>query len=187
MKILRCIEMKRHLEDSNDQLDKSEEVAVTTDCTLSDDSGDKKQNSLRRDKIEYNPPDETGIKATPEVKKIVASKLSDLIEKSIAMTNSSCDDIIGKSENSADDEDDDGIKLFSDSKVIFSASPKLDDTDTTNQSQKPDLLGHRNLFLKHNTKADFESVAVSSEWVLMQQGVFSKGSDISKSKLITEL
>ena len=103
------------------------------------------------------------------------------------MTNSSCDDIIGKSENSADDEDDDGIKLFSDSKVIFSASPKLDDTDTTNQSQKPDLLGHRNLFLKHNTKADFESVAVSSEWVLMQQGVFSKGSDISKSKLITEL
>ena len=46
-----------------------------------DDSDDKKQHSLRRDKIEYKPPEETGIKATPELKKFVASKLSDLIEK----------------------------------------------------------------------------------------------------------
>ena len=98
------------------------------------------------------------------------------------MTNTLCDD---KSENSVDDEDNAGIKLFSDSKIIFSAIPM--DPDTMSQSQKPDLLGHRNLFSKNNTKAELESVAVSSEWVLMQQGVFSKGSDISKSKLITEL
>ena len=98
------------------------------------------------------------------------------------MTNTLCDD---KSENSVDDEDNAGIKLFSDSKIIFSAIPM--DADIISQSQKPDLLGHRNLFSKNNTKAELESVAVSSEWVLMQQGVFSKGSDISKSKLITEL
>ena len=102
--------------------------------------------------------------------------------RSIVMTNTLCDD---KSENSVDDEDNAGIKLFSDSKIIFSAIPM--DADTMSQ-KKPDLLGHRNLFSKNNnTKAELESVAVSSEWVLMQQGVFSKGSDISKSKLITEL
>ena len=104
--------------------------------------------------------------------------------RSIVMTNTLCDD---KSENSVDDEDNAGIKLFSDSKIIFSAIPMDAVADTMSQSQKPDLLGHRNLFSKNNTKAELESVAVSSEWVLMQQGVFSKGSDISKSKLITEL
>ena len=99
------------------------------------------------------------------------------------MTNTLCDD---KSENSVDNEDNAGIKLFSDSKIIFSAIP-MDKDIISQKSQKPDLLGHRNLFSKNNTKAELESVAVSSEWVLMQQGVFSKGSDISKSKLITEL
>ena len=119
----------------------------------------------------------------------ISKRISLLNFRSIVMTNPSCDEeIIGKSDNNADDEDnDDGIKLFSDSKAIFSASSPMDVAESTNQSQKPDLLGQRNLFLKNNSKAELESVAVSSEWVLMQQGVFSKGSDISKSKLITEL
>ena len=75
-----------------------------------------------------------------------------------------------------------GIKLFSKSKDIFKSrpdDPKADHKDK--KSSAPDLLAHRKRTFNDE---DFQSVAVSPQWVLDREGYF-KGPD--ESKVITEM
>ena len=78
--------------------------------------------------------------------------------------------------------EDTGIFLFSNSKTYYKALENSN--ENKNQISKPNLLAHRKNASKC-TKAQLESVAVSSEWVLKQQGVY--GSNESRSKLVTKL
>ena len=74
-----------------------------------------------------------------------------------------------------------GIKLFSKSKDIFKSRPDDPKADLKDPKLPPDLLAHRKRTFNDE---DFQSVAVSPQWVLKREGYF-KGPD--ESKVITEM
>ena len=143
----------------------------------------EKPASLRRDKTEVFDSD---IQATPEFRTFVAGKLSEIIDKSLLMDESSKkSDQQSKKKNSKSSQE--GVKLFSASKTYF--SPKeISDKNQTKVKTRPDLLAHRKQLKNEEDENEaFQSVAVSPEWVLEQHGVHYKGPDESRSKVITEL
>ena len=78
-----------------------------------------------------------------------------------------------------------GIKLFSKSKNVFKSRPvPKADLKEDSKGSPPDLLAHRK---RTFNEEDFQSVAVSPQWVLNQEGVHYKGPDESRSKVITEM
>ena len=79
------------------------------------------------------------------------------------------------------DDKNEGIKLFSKSKNVFKSRP-VPKADL--KGSPPDLLAHRK---RTFNEEDFQSVAVSPQWVLNQEGVHYKGPDESRSKVITEM
>ena len=77
----------------------------------------------------------------------------------------------------------DGIKLFSKSSTSFKEQKV---SALSHKQVRPDLLAHRKV-IKGDIDEAAKSVAVSPEWVLNQEGVYYKGPDDSRSKLVTEI
>ena len=127
------------------------------------------------------------IKATPEFRAHVAGKLSEIIDKSLLIEkpieNSNLTNVEEVPKSS-----DPGVKLFSASKDFFIPKDNSEDKMEIKNKSRPDLLAHRKQFKNESEENEaFKCVAVSPEWVLEQQGVYYKGPDESRSKLITEL
>ena len=136
---------------------------------------DDKPVSLRRDKNEVID-DNDMLNVTPEYKAHVATKLSGILQKSYKEIHSEIP--------IPQDNEDTGIKLFTKSKAIFKPKETKSEPSTSKTNERPDLLAHRR---KSPHDEDFQSVAVSPQWVLNQEGVHYKGPDESRSKVVTEL
>lgn len=149
----------------------------TFNSIFSDNEVEEAKKSGRRDKMALETVFHSKINATPEFRQFVATKLTGILDQSIKETKTKI-----VAEEDKKETENEGIKLFKNSKNVFIEKEKK---EPEVPKIRPDLLAHRKHSLE-NTE-DLKSVAVSSQWVLEQRGVYYKGPDESRSKVVTEL